>query len=122
MGKKMGRPVKIISQTDFEKLCGLQCTKPEICAFLDVTDKTLDKWIKKTYKDSTGKGMLFSQVYEQKRSVGKISLRRSQFRLAETNAAMAIFLGKNYLGQSDNPGLEVNAPVLIFKGEGDIRD
>ena len=30
-----------------------------------------------------------------------MSLRRNQFKLAEKSAAMAIFLGKNYLGQTD---------------------
>ncbi len=30
-----------------------------------------------------------------------MSLRRFQFKLAQRSAAMAIFLGKNYLGQSD---------------------
>jgi hypothetical protein len=32
-----------------------------------------------------------------------MSLRRAQFKLAETNASMAIFLGKQYLGQKDYP-------------------
>lgn len=91
----MARPKKEIDKTDFEKLCALQCTQEEICSWFDITDKTLQAWCKRTYK----KG--FSEVYAQKREKGKISLRRAQFRLAEKNAAMAIFLGKNYLGQSD---------------------
>ena len=45
--------------------------------------------------------MNFSEVFKEKRGVGKISLRRAQFRLAEKNANMAIWLGKQYLGQSD---------------------
>jgi len=93
----MARPRIEIDKDSFEKLCGLQCTKAEICGFFDITDKTLDAWCTRTYK----KG--FSDIFEQKRGAGKISLRRAQFRLAEHNAAMAIFLGKNYLGQTDNP-------------------
>lgn len=31
----------------------------------------------------------------------KIRIRRNQLKLSEKSAAMAIFLGKNYLGQSD---------------------
>lgn len=93
----MARPLKEISQKDFEKLCGLQCTKGEICCFFDVTDKTLERWCKRTYR----KG--FSEVFEQKRGTGKISLRRSQFELATKNASMAIWLGKQYLGQRDAP-------------------
>lgn len=92
----MARPHKEIDQKNFESLCGLQCTLEEICAFFGVTDKTLDGWCKRTYKAS------FSEVFKQKRGTGKISLRRAQFRLAEKNANMAIWLGKNYLGQSDD--------------------
>ena len=33
----------------------------------------------------------------------KIQLRKNQISLSKTSAAMAIFLGKNYLGQSDEP-------------------
>ena len=93
----MARPHKEINQKEFEKLCGLQCTHEEICAWFDVTFKTLDGWCKRTYGDG------FSKVFAEKRGLGKISLRRSQFRLAEKSAAMAIFLGKNYLGQKDTP-------------------
>lgn len=93
----MARPRKEIDREDFEKLCGLQCTESEICTWFDITTKTLQNWCKREYHEG------FSQVYEKKREFGKISLRRSQFRIAEKNAAMAIFLGKNYLGQSDEP-------------------
>ena len=75
----------------------MQCTQQEICDFLDVDHKTLTRWCKRTYKKE------YSQVYAEKKSGGKISLRRLQFRLAEKSAAMAIFLGKNILGQSDTP-------------------
>ena len=99
----MGRPRKEIDQTNFEKLCGLQCTKEEICGFFDVTDKTLENWCRRTYKAG------FSEIFAQKRGIGKISLRRYQFELAKKNASMAIFLGKNYLGQSDAVRIESNA-------------
>ena len=91
----MGRPRKEIDQKQFENLCGLQCTLEEICGWFGVTDKTLNSWCKRTYSES------FSEVFRQKRSTGKISLRRSQWRLAEKNASMAIWLGKQYLGQKD---------------------
>lgn len=96
----MARPRKEIDQANFESLCGLQCTKEEICSFFNVTDKTLESWCVRTYGDG------FSDVFRQKRGKGKISLRRAQFRLAEKNAAMAIFLGKQYLGQKEQPERE----------------
>lgn len=84
------------SQIQFEKLCEIQCTKDEICSWFGTTDKSLENWVKRTY-DGAG----FSEVFEQKRKWGKVSLRRSQFRMARKNVAMAIFLGKQWLGQKD---------------------
>lgn len=92
---KRGRPQKEIDKDQFEKLCEMQCTLDEITGFFRVADKTLENWCKLTY------GLNFYEVFKQKRQAGKISLRRTQFQLAKKSAAMAIFLGKNYLGQSD---------------------
>lgn len=104
MTKKAGRPRKEIDQKQFENLCGLQCTLEEICGWFDVCSDTLESWCKRTYKKN------FSEVFAQKRGKGKISLRRMQWRLAETSATMAIFLGKQYLGQKNEP-LEVQHSV-----------
>lgn len=102
----MARPRKEIDKKQFENLCALQCTHDEICAWFDVTAKTLESWCKRTYGDS------FSKVFAQKRGKGKISLRRSQWQLAEKSASMAIWLGKQYLNQRDN----VNVTVSDVKG------
>ena len=91
----MARPRKEIDKKQFESLCGLQCTREEVCAFFEISEKTLDAWCKRTYRQS------FSLVFSQKRGKGKISLRRSQFQLAEKNANMAIWLGKQYLEQRE---------------------
>ena len=93
---RTGRPKKMIDQEQFEKLCALQCTLDEVCGFFDVTDVTLNTWCKQTY------GATFSEVFKQKRVGGQISLRRSQFKLARTSAAVSIWLGKQYLGQRDH--------------------
>lgn len=105
----MGRPRKEIDKKQFENLCGLQCTLEEICGWFGVTDKTLDSWCKRTYHAS------FSEVFNQKRGLGKISLRRSQWRLAEKSATMAIWLGKQYLGQRDQ--VDVNMPGNAAKDD-----
>ena len=103
----MARPRKEIDQKDFESLCALQCTREEICGFFDISEKTLDSWCKRTY------GQSFSLVFNQKRGKGKISLRRAQFRLAEKNANMAIWLGKQWLGQKDTVEIESPDEVAI---------
>ena len=94
---KGGRPKKDIDQTMFENLCSILCTKNELCDFFNVDEKTLTRWCKDTY------GVGFSEIYKNKSAKGKMSLRRTQFKIAESNATMAIFLGKQYLGQRDIP-------------------
>ena len=94
----MARPKKKISQKQFESLCAIQCTKEEICDVLDVTEKTLNNWCKEIY------GTSFSLVFNQKRALGKASLRRNQWKLAEKgNSTMQIWLGKQILKQSESP-------------------
>ena len=107
MARKVGRPIKEIDKKQFESLCAIQCTIEEICAVLDVDDKTLTKWCKKTYNKN------FSEVFSIKRQNGKASLRRMQWHLAEKNPSMAIFLGKNFLNQRDN--IEVNNEAELSK-------
>lgn len=98
--------MKEIDKEQFEGLCELQCTQAEFCCFFNVTDKTLDRWCKDTYKNEKDEGMSFSEIFAIKRGKGKISLRRAQFQLAQKNAAMAIFLGQQYLGQRNYATLE----------------
>lgn len=40
-------------------------------------------------------------MFSEKKGMGRVSLRRAQFRMAMKNVAMAIFLGKQWLGQTD---------------------
>lgn len=94
-GKRMGRPPIEIDKKQFEKLCGLQCTLVEIASYFNCSEDTIERWCKKTYSAT------FAETFKKKSGNGKISLRRAQFRLAETNASMAIWLGKQYLGQRD---------------------
>lgn len=91
----MARPVKEINKEQFESLCNLQCTIEEIAGFFKCNRDTVDAWCKRTYKEG------FSAVYKKYSQNGKISLRRYQYKLAEKNASMAIWLGKQWLGQTD---------------------
>ena len=94
MARPKGYGRKVLKE-DFEKLCALQCTEEEIASFFNVSHDTLFRWCVQTY------GLKFSEVYPRFSCKGKISLRRNQMRLAETNPTMAIWLGKQYLGQKD---------------------
>jgi hypothetical protein len=92
-----GRPSAEIDKKTFEGLCGIQCSKNEICQFYNISTRTLERWCKSTYKKN------FVAIFSEKRSIGLISHRRAGFELAKTNAAVWIFLSKNILGMKDNP-------------------
>lgn len=95
-----GRPIKLISEQGKEfitRLAGIMCTDEEIAAMMSDNHEqiSVDTLTNENNKET------FAECKEKGQATGKASLRRNQFRLAESNAAMAIFLGKNWLGQSD---------------------
>ena len=92
-----GRPQSVIDKERFEDLCKVQCTREQICGVLNIDHKTLNKWCKKEY------GSTFEDVFAVLREGGLGSLRMTQFRMSETNPTMAIWLGKQYLHQADDP-------------------
>lgn len=104
---KGGRPKKEIEITQFEGLCKIQCTKDEICGVFDIDEKTLTRWCKDTY------GVGFSDIRRVKSAAGLASLRRAQFKLAENNASMAIWLGRQFLGQSEKNETTLNGSLAI---------
>ena len=92
-----GRPKIQLDYEAIEKLAAIQCTQDEIASFLDVSVRTLQR-------DEE-----FCRIYKKGQDNGKMSLRRMQYKLAEKNPTMAIFLGKQYLGQRDNVEVEHTA-------------
>ena len=105
---KMGRPKKEIDKDQFEKLCYLQCTLVEIASFFNCSEDTIENWCKRTYLDENEKPMTFSEVYKIHSAGGKISIRRWQFKMAEHNPGMAMFLGKVLLGQRETVDVTVD--------------
>ena len=83
-------------------LGGIQATVEECAAVLRVSLRTLQNFFA-AHEDA-------KEAHEEGKLSGLASLRRKQFNLAERNATMAIFLGKNYLGQQDIQQIEAGAP------------
>jgi hypothetical protein len=94
-GLDMARPVIEIKKEQFESLCNLQCTLDEIAGFFKCSSDTIERWCKRTYNEG------FADTYKIYSQNGKISLRRYQYKLAEKHPNMAIWLGKQWLGQTD---------------------
>lgn len=109
-----GRPKKAINIATFESLCKYQCTREEICDILGVSDKTLNNFCNEKYGEN------FSVVYRQKSADGKMSIRRQQFKLAEKNAALSIWLGKQYLGQKEPETEKEKAQTELIKAQTEV--
>lgn len=93
---KMGRPKKQFDWESFQKLCDIQCTIEEIARFFNLSVDTIERRVKEKYK------ITFAEHYKIASAQGKMSLRRKQFEIAlNGNVGMLIWLGKQYLGQTD---------------------
>jgi hypothetical protein len=98
-GVVVGRDKKVIPPQEVYKLAQMGCKNQEIADWFGLDENTL------TYN--------FSVELVKGRESLKQSLRQAQLRLALSgNATMLIWLGKNILGQSENPvDSEANAPL-----------
>ena len=91
---KRGRPKKKIDYELVEKLAYIQCTQEEISSILGISTRTLQR------------DKEFCRIYKNGMDNGKMSLRRLQWKAAEKgNNTMLIWLGKQYLGQTDKQEL-----------------
>ena len=92
---KVGRPKIELNLGELERLSRLNCTMPEISAYFDIPLRTLED--KFTNEPDVRKAI------EKGRATGMLSLRRKQIQIMEdtNNSTMAIWLGKQMLGQTD---------------------
>lgn len=85
-----GQRQKVVPPDDVYRLATMGCSDREIAEWFDVSESTL------RYN--------FSSFLQRARSQLKQRLRQAQLRAAfEGNSALLIWLGKQYLGQTDQP-------------------
>jgi hypothetical protein len=95
--RKVGRPPIEIDWEEFDKLLLIHATLREVAGWFNCSEDTIERLVLKKF------GMNFADYKDQKGAKGKISIRRKQFQTAmDGNIAMLIWLGKNWLGQSDS--------------------
>ena len=100
--KKAGRPKKEINYALVADLGSIMCTSEEASAILGVSKAVFDHDEKA------------QEVFRNAKQTGKMSLRRTQFRLAQENVTMAIWLGKQYLNQADKQEISADQAVTII--------
>jgi hypothetical protein len=101
--KTKGRPKAKVDVEVLRRLCEIQCNNKEIAFVLGVSTDTLVRHYK--------------AEMETGRALGKIALRRAQWRNAveKNNVTMQIWLGKNVLMQSDNNLDSDDTQILPWK-------
>ncbi len=107
---KNGRPKINIDYKQLESFCLIQCSLAEIATFFNCSEDTIERRVKEKF------GVSFAEYFSKKRIGGLISLRRNLFKLSEKNAAVAIFLAKNWLGMADKTEVEHaggEKPIII---------
>lgn len=113
----MARPKKDIDYRTLAALCACQCTEIECASVLGIGRATLERALK---RDGHG---TFAEYFAEHSGKGRASLRRRQYELADKgNATMLIWLGKQWLGQSEKSELDLNVPQAIsvnFTGDVD---
>lgn len=90
MAGRKGRPKKPLDYEAIQRLAEICCTQEEIAYISGVSVDTLQR-------DEE-----FNRVYQKGLSTAKTSLRRKQWEMALAgNVTMLVWLGKQYLGQSE---------------------
>ena len=95
-----GRPRMLLNERGaavIKRMAEIMCTNEEIADVLGVGVDLIT---------NDNNNAVFQAAKREGQVKGKMSLRRKQFTLAEKNANMAIFLGKNYLDQKDKQEVE----------------
>ncbi len=108
---KGGRPRKEIDEGQFKGLCALMCTKDEIAGVFGINTDTLESRVREMF------GMGFSEAFKIFSAPRKVAHRRLQFKQAEKSIPMSIFLGKQYLGQSEKNQIEQKDPYETMTDE-----
>lgn len=105
-GRKGGRPkfqLTVDQWRMFDAMCSAGALEVDIAEAFLVDRKTIDTMVKRERE------MGFSAYRRQKKGRGRAALAAKQYEMAMNgNTAMAIFLGKNWLGQSDKLSTDAN--------------
>ena len=105
LGQRLtGRPPKLVENAEtlerIKQLAGLQLTQVEAAGVMLVAVSTFKAFLQKS--------ALAREAWEIGEGSGKASVKRAQFVMAHRSATMAIWWGKQHLGQSDKVETENN--------------
>lgn len=99
--KKGGRPQVDLNWKQLDALLGIQCTRREAASVMGCSEDTVERAIKREH------GQTFREYADLKRGPGVANLRRRQYEVAiKGDRTMLVWLGKQWLGQTDKQFVE----------------
>lgn len=112
--QKPGKPARVFDWTKIANMFAIGCNMEEVANVEGVGSD----WLRMICERDNG--MTLKQFMMKHRDTGKLSLRRAQYRSAveKGNVQMQIWLGKNWLGQTDkieHASTEQNTITLNYK-------
>jgi methylphosphotriester-DNA--protein-cysteine methyltransferase len=114
---KMGRPIKTVDLEKLARVCQYPMTNEDIAAILDVSVDTISRIVKKEY------GITFAEYKAQKQSSLRFTLLAKQIEVAKNgNVSMLIWLGKQYLGQSEKVEQRVDQNTIQINIDASDKD
>lgn len=94
----MARPRLVIDEDQVKKLAAIQCSNEEMASVLNCSKDTLER--------------RYAAIIKDGRASGRMSLKRKQYEVAMSgNVGMLIWLGKQYLDQSEKMVQHIDANV-----------
>jgi hypothetical protein len=114
--RKRGRPRAVDWKENEAKIFGrFRATHKTMAEFYGVSTRTIDRLME-------DEKSVFCRIYKKALAMSIMSLHEAQFKSAveDRNAALLIWLGKQYLGQSDAPindGDDSDALTIIRVGK-----
>jgi hypothetical protein len=104
--KGAGRKPVPIDYEAIRGLCQMQATEEEMAAWVGLTPEG--------FRQRKIREPAIQEVIDEERGKGKVSLRRSQWKLAQAgNPTMNIWLGKQWLGQRDKQDIDQTNTVNV---------
>ena len=112
----MSRPRKEIDWKTLDAILQYGAIKKDASSILGVSDDTLERRIQEEHECT------FAEYREQKRAPLRVKLGQKQFEVAMNgNVTMLIWLGKQWLGQTDKQEIEQTNDVKISIDIDDLK-
>ena len=113
----MGRPEKHFDWKVLDAILQFKASKRDCAELINISEDTIERRIKKKFQ------LTFSEYRDRKMAQPRHSIARRQYEIAMAgNATMLIWLGKQWLGQTEKQEIDqtTTAKIVIEQADKDL--